>query len=89
MAQAQKKIEQRKIVNLVTKDEQEIKEILSTIVQEDTILVITQDENDDLTIYSFRSSSPIQIIGVLDEAKQAFRNWWWNYKDMKINGEPI
>ena len=79
----------RKIVNLVTKDEQEIKEILNTIVQEDTIMVITSDENDDLTIYSFRSATPVQIIGILDEAKQAFRNWWWNYKDMHINGEPI
>ena len=80
---------ERKIVNLVTKDEKEIKQILSTIVQEETILVVTQDDNDDLTIYSFRSAKPVEILGILDEAKQAFRNWWWHYKDMHINGEPI
>ena len=79
----------RKVISLVTKTEQEVRDILNTIVQEDTILVVTKDDNDDLTIYSFRSATPLQIIGILDEAKHAFRSWWWDYKDTHVEGEPI
>lgn len=80
---------QRKVINLVTKDEQEISDILEAILDQETILVVTQNENEDLTIYGFKSVNPILVIGLLDEAKQAFRNWWWNYKDTQISGEPL
>ena len=80
---------QRKIINLVTKNEKELKEILETIVQDDTIIVITQDDDDELTLYSLKSTTPMQIIGILDEAKQIFRNWFWDYKDISIEGEPL
>ena len=82
-------MDKRKIINLVTKDEQEMREIFSAIVQEETIMVITKGHNDDLTIYSFRSATPLQIIGILDEAKHAFRSWWWDFKNTHVEGDPL